>query len=56
VTLATGASRTVTFSLGADELGFWTNDPAGEFVVEPGDFVVTLTDATTSLHLPLRLT
>jgi beta-glucosidase len=54
--LAVGEARTVRFSLGAEELGFWTNDPVGEFVVEPGDFVVTLTDATTSLHLPLRLT
>ncbi|MEU0371994.1 glycoside hydrolase family 3 N-terminal domain-containing protein [Streptomyces sp. NPDC006283] len=36
VTLAAGERRTVRFSLGAEDLGFWTNDPAGCFTVEPG--------------------
>ncbi|WP_326672045.1 glycoside hydrolase family 3 N-terminal domain-containing protein [Streptomyces sp. NBC_01257] len=36
VTLEPGASATVTFRLGARDLGFWTNDPAGTFTVEPG--------------------
>ncbi|SCK57571.1 beta-glucosidase BglX [Streptomyces sp. WMMB 322] len=38
VTLEPGEIRTVSFELGADELGFHTNHPAGEFVVEPGEF------------------
>ena len=25
------------FSIGAEDLGFWTNDPAGEHLVEPGE-------------------
>ncbi|ANZ14711.1 periplasmic beta-glucosidase [Streptomyces noursei ATCC 11455] len=36
VTLAPGASRTVRFRLAAEDLGFWTNDPRGEFRLEPG--------------------
>ncbi|NBE53237.1 glycoside hydrolase family 3 N-terminal domain-containing protein [Streptomyces boluensis] len=36
VTLDPGKSRTVRFRLGAEDLGFWTNDPAGELRVEPG--------------------
>ncbi|WP_369216266.1 glycoside hydrolase family 3 N-terminal domain-containing protein [Streptomyces flavofungini] len=36
VTLAPGASRTVRFRLGAEDLGYWTNAPHGEFVVEEG--------------------
>jgi beta-glucosidase len=55
LTVAAGQSRTVRFSLGLDDLGFWTNEPAGELVVEPGDFLLTVTDGTTSLNLPLRL-
>ncbi|MFD3477820.1 glycoside hydrolase family 3 N-terminal domain-containing protein [Streptomyces sp. NPDC058695] len=38
VTLAPGASTTVTLRLGADDLGFWTNDRSGTFTVEPGRF------------------
>ncbi|QHC24292.1 glycoside hydrolase family 3 N-terminal domain-containing protein [Streptomyces sp. GS7] len=36
VTLAPGGSRTVRFRLGAEDLGFWTHDPHGEFLLEPG--------------------
>ncbi len=36
VTLKPGASRTVRFRIGADDLGFWTNAPDGEFRVEEG--------------------
>ncbi|MEV0126178.1 glycoside hydrolase family 3 N-terminal domain-containing protein [Streptomyces sp. NPDC050703] len=36
VTLGPGRSRTVRFRLGAEDLGFWTNAPHGEFVVEEG--------------------
>ncbi|WP_419997418.1 glycoside hydrolase family 3 N-terminal domain-containing protein [Streptomyces boninensis] len=37
VTLKPGESRTVRFRLGAGDLGFWTNDTRGEFLVEPGE-------------------
>ncbi|MGY0488871.1 glycoside hydrolase family 3 N-terminal domain-containing protein [Streptomyces sp. WG-D5] len=40
VTLAPGATTTVTFTLGEEDLGFWTNDPAGTFRVERGRFDV----------------
>lgn len=36
VTLEPGESTTVRFRLGAEDLGFWTNDPAGTYVVERG--------------------
>ncbi|MDH2444877.1 fibronectin type III-like domain-contianing protein [Amnibacterium sp. CER49] len=51
VTLEPGAATTLRF-----DLGFWTNDPAGRFVVEPGDFTITVTDGTSATTLPLRLT
>ena len=35
VTLAPGETKTVTFTLGADDFGFYDN--RGKFVVEPGD-------------------
>jgi beta-glucosidase len=37
VHLAAGEATVVRFSLGADDLGFWTGDPNGRFVVEPGE-------------------
>lgn len=55
VTLDPGASTMLEFELGAEDLGFWTNDPAGIFVVEQGDFTITVTDGTGSRPLPLRL-
>ncbi|QDQ14863.1 beta-glucosidase BglX [Streptomyces spectabilis] len=48
VTLAAGASRTVRFRLGADDLGFWTNDPRGEFLVEEGAFDVYVGNSSTA--------
>lgn len=36
VTLAPGESRELAFTLGADDLGFWTNDQNGRYVIEPG--------------------
>jgi beta-glucosidase len=36
VTLEPGESSTVHFRLGAEDFGFWTNDPAGTYVVERG--------------------
>jgi beta-glucosidase len=38
ITLKAGESKTVEFTLGAQELGFYF--PDGQFVVEPGDFKV----------------
>ncbi|MFI7673167.1 glycoside hydrolase family 3 N-terminal domain-containing protein [Actinophytocola sp. NPDC049390] len=40
VHLAAGAETVVRFALGADDLGFWTGDPNGRFVVEPGEIDV----------------
>ena len=40
VTLKPGETKTVTFTLGHDALGFWKT--AKEFVVEPGKFDVTV--------------
>ncbi|MFI8932090.1 glycoside hydrolase family 3 N-terminal domain-containing protein [Streptomyces sp. NPDC053474] len=48
VTLAAGASRTVRFRLGARDLGFWTNDPRGEFLVERGAFDVYVGNSSTA--------
>ncbi|MFI0977139.1 glycoside hydrolase family 3 N-terminal domain-containing protein [Streptomyces sp. NPDC021093] len=54
VTLAAGASTTVRFQLGADDLGFWTNAEDGRFVVEAGDFDIyagTSSEATAKAAL-----
>ena len=45
----------MTFSLSDDDLGFWTNEPGGRFVVEPGDFKLTLSDGLRRGQLSLRL-
>ena len=50
-----GQEQVVTFSLSADDLGFWTNEPGGRFLVEPGDFLVTVSDGVQRQHLSLRL-
>ncbi|MFE5050634.1 glycoside hydrolase family 3 N-terminal domain-containing protein [Streptomyces sp. NPDC056637] len=56
VTLAPGASTTVTFHLGTDDLGFWTNDRAGTFTVEPGRFdLYTGTSSETEDRATLRV-
>ncbi|MGW0082170.1 glycoside hydrolase family 3 N-terminal domain-containing protein [Streptomyces sp. NPDC003393] len=36
ITLEPGQSTQVCFTLGAEDLGFWTNDQAGHFTLEPG--------------------
>ncbi|WP_316745348.1 glycoside hydrolase family 3 N-terminal domain-containing protein [Streptomyces sp. MK7] len=36
ITLEPGQTTQVCFTLGAEDLGFWTNDQAGHFTVEPG--------------------
>ncbi|MEI5097337.1 beta-glucosidase BglX [Streptomyces sp. PmtG] len=48
VTLAAGASRTVRFRLGARDLGFWTNDPGGEFLLEKGAFDIYVGNSSTT--------
>ncbi|QCX80398.1 Periplasmic beta-glucosidase precursor [Streptomyces sp. YIM 121038] len=48
VTLAAGAARTVRFRLGARDLGFWTNAPRGEFLVERGAFDVYVGNSSTA--------
>ncbi|MFI6697158.1 glycoside hydrolase family 3 N-terminal domain-containing protein [Streptomyces sp. NPDC050433] len=37
VRLAAGEERQVRFTVGADDFGYWSNDPAGVFIVEPGE-------------------
>lgn len=44
------------FTLGAEDLGFWTNDAAGQYVVEPGRIDVyagssSLTEARCTLTI-----
>ncbi|MFG2138362.1 beta-glucosidase BglX [Streptomyces sp. NPDC048650] len=54
--LEPGERRTVAFTLGRRELGFHTNDPHGEFLVEPGEFDVyagNSSDATLKTGLTL---
>ncbi|MDI3404966.1 beta-glucosidase BglX [Streptomyces cavernicola] len=48
VTLEPGESRTVRFRLGAEDLGFWTNDPKGELRVEPGPIDVYAGNTSTT--------
>ncbi len=55
VALPAGASRTVRFELDRESLGFWTNDPAGEHVVEPGAFTVSVSDGTSALDAELSV-
>ncbi|MCQ4211836.1 beta-glucosidase BglX [Streptomyces longispororuber] len=57
VTLAAGAATTVRFRLGADDLGFWTNDPRGRFLVEEGTFDLYVgTSSTAEARLSLKVT
>jgi beta-glucosidase len=46
VTLAPGASKTVTFRLGRDDVGFYDN--LGHFTVEPGQIDVYVGDSSTA--------
>ncbi|MHC5256733.1 glycoside hydrolase family 3 N-terminal domain-containing protein [Streptomyces sp. UC4497] len=55
VTLDAGASTTVRFQLGAEDLGFWTNDPSGEFRVEEGTFELYVGNSSTA-DAKLKLT
>ncbi|MFJ6695151.1 glycoside hydrolase family 3 N-terminal domain-containing protein [Streptomyces sp. NPDC091272] len=40
VTLAAGERTVVRFTLGAADIGFWTNATDGQFVVEPGELEI----------------
>lgn len=56
VTLEPGRSTTVSFRLGVQDLGFWTNDPTGTFTVERGRIdVYTGTSSTTRDCAPLTV-
>ncbi|MEL3950208.1 glycoside hydrolase family 3 N-terminal domain-containing protein [Streptomyces sp. LNU-CPARS28] len=48
VTLGAGRSTVVRFRLGAADLGFWTNDPHGEFLVEEGRFDLYVGNSSTA--------
>ncbi len=57
VHLAAGEDTTVRFTLGADDLGFWTGDQNGRFVVEPGAVdIYTGTSSTTEANRTLTIT
>jgi beta-glucosidase len=57
VHLAAGEETTVRFTLSADDLGFWTGDPNGRFVVEPGAVDVhTGTSSVTTSSRTLTIT
>jgi beta-glucosidase len=55
ISLEPGEQRTVSFTLSYPDFGFWTNEPGGRFVVEPGDFTLTISDGMQERELPLRL-
>ncbi|MFF0739896.1 glycoside hydrolase family 3 N-terminal domain-containing protein [Streptomyces sp. NPDC004111] len=48
VTLGAGERTTVRFTLGAPDLGFWTNAPDGHFVLEPGEIVLYAGNSSTT--------
>ncbi len=54
VTLAPGASKTVTFTLGSRNLGFYNDQ--GQFVVEPGPFDLWAGDSSTGGGQPATFT
>ncbi|MGQ5639015.1 MULTISPECIES: fibronectin type III-like domain-contianing protein [unclassified Streptomyces] len=56
ITLHPGASSTISFRLGAEDLGFWTNDPRGGFVVEEGDIHIYLSSSSSQADTVLTLT
>jgi beta-glucosidase len=53
--LQPGEEQAVTFSLSHDDLGFWTNEPGGRFLVEPGDFTLTVSDGLQLRTMDVRL-
>ncbi|MFD9904399.1 beta-glucosidase BglX [Streptomyces sp. NPDC059063] len=48
VSLRAGESKVVRFRLGARDLGLWTNDPRGEFLVEEGTFDLYVGNSSTA--------
>jgi beta-glucosidase len=55
VAVPVGQERTVVFEVGRDELGFWTNDPAGRWVIERGAFTLSVSDGTQVLQADLEV-
>ncbi len=57
VHLAAGEETVVRFTLAPDDLGFWTGDPNGGFVVEPGEVDIhTGTSSVTTSRRTLTIT
>lgn len=57
VHLAAGEETVVRFTLAADDLGFWTGDPNGRFVMEPGEVDLhTGTSSVTTSRRTLTIT
>ncbi len=54
VSMDAGGTASVSFELGAEELGFW--DDENHFVVEPGELLITVTDDTESRVLRVVVT
>ncbi|WP_333731711.1 glycoside hydrolase family 3 N-terminal domain-containing protein [Streptomyces sp. IBSBF 3010] len=56
VTLAPGEQRHLRFTLTAEDLGYWTNDPSGTYVLERGRIdIYTGTSSATTTRGSLRL-
>lgn len=51
-----GEQRQVSLSVGFDDLGFWTNDPHTEYMVEPGEFCIGIGDGVSSQGFSLAVT
>lgn len=54
VPVTVGAAADVSFDIGGDDLGFW--DDANHFVIEPGEFILTITDGADCRRLTLTVT
>ncbi|MFF4833406.1 beta-glucosidase BglX [Streptomyces sp. NPDC001315] len=57
VRLAAGEEREVRFTLGGDDIGYWTNEPHGVFTVEPGEIHIHIGNSSqTQLRRTLLVT
>ncbi|SDG58625.1 glycoside hydrolase family 3 N-terminal domain-containing protein [Microbacterium pygmaeum] len=54
VTVPAGETVSVMFELGGADLGFWTDD--SEYLIEPGELVLTITDGSDAELLRLDIT
>ena len=43
------------FTLSYPDFGFWTNEPGGRFIVEPGDFTLTVGDGSQAREVAFLL-